>query len=179
MAKRAPRPPKGTKRQSGQTPEQIAEVSRDAEVIAARRVDALTYRLAGASYRKIAKQLGVSVETAWSDVQSELRALRSIAVQDAEELRELEMQRLDQWALYLAPAAQTGDARAIATLVRIQERRAKLLGIDAPTRNEHTGKNGAPIAHAVTVRDLSKLSEAQLEAAADIARTLEAPEADA
>lgn len=42
-------------------------------------------------------------------------------------------------------------------------------------RLEHTGKNGAPIAHAVVVRrDLSKLTDAQLEAAEDIARTLEA-----
>jgi hypothetical protein len=42
-------------------------------------------------------------------------------------------------------------------------------------RLEHTGKNGAPIAHAVAVfRDASALSDAQLDAAEDIARTLEA-----
>jgi hypothetical protein len=39
-------------------------------------------------------------------------------------------------------------------------------------RLEHTGKNGAPIAHSVAVRrDLSALTDAQLEAAEDIART--------
>ena len=158
--RRAPRPP--SKRHSGQTREVL---EREAAVIAERRVRALQYRLAGASYRKIAKELQVSVETAWSDVQAELRALREIAVHDAEELRELEMQRLDEWTLNLTPKARDGDPRAIGTLVRIQERRAKLTGLDAPDKVEHTGKDGAPIAVQHAAIDLLKFAtESELAA---------------
>lgn len=169
MAKRAPRPP--SKRHTGQTRE-VAQA--DAAVIAERRVRALQYRLAGASYRKIAKELQVSVETAWSDVQAELRALRDIAVQDAEELRELELQRLDEWTLHLTAKAREGDPRAIQTLVRIQERRARLTGIDAPERRELTGKGGGPIAVAHSSASLSRfMTDAELDAAEAFAVELE------
>ena len=130
MRKRAPRPPSKVnpanaitnKRQATGTTEEISE----------RRFRAFELRKAGASYRAITRQCGVSVETAWSDVQSELLALRQLTVKLAEDVRELELRRLDDWTLALTPKARTGDTKAIMTLVRVAERRARLLGIDSP-----------------------------------------------
>jgi len=106
------------------------------EQIAARRVQALNLRKAGASYRAIAQQLGVDVSTAWSDVQAELGALRALATTAAEDVRALELQRLDALTagLFVKATQQGGDARAVMALVRVSDRRAKLLGLDAPVK---------------------------------------------
>lgn len=107
----------------------------DAERIAARRVQALELRKAGASYRQIAQATAVDVATAWDDVQAEMSALRALTGQAAEDARTLELARLDRWQSKLeANGLQDGDHRAVAAAVRISERRAKLLGLDAPVR---------------------------------------------
>jgi hypothetical protein len=64
----------------------------------------------------------------------------------AEDVRELETQRLDAMLFALRTKIKQGDVRAIDTAIRIADRRAKLLGLDAPTRNELCGHNGGPIA---------------------------------
>lgn len=107
----------------------------DDERIAERRVRALELRKAGGSYRQIATALGVDVATAWDDVQTEMAELRKLAGQAAEDARELELQRLDRWQAKLeGRGISGGDHRAIAAAVRISERRAKLLGLDAPVK---------------------------------------------
>ena len=73
------------------------------EVIAERRVLALELRKAGASYREVARQLGVDVHTAHADVGAELAALRETAVAEATELRALELERLDGMTSALWP----------------------------------------------------------------------------
>jgi outer membrane protein TolC len=134
--RKAPQPPANTT--GGKQREVSSPITGQSEVIAERRVKALDLRKAGATYRQIAKQCEVSVETAWGDVQAELRALRTLAQADAEELRELELRRLDDWTLSLTPRVREGDPRAAVALVRMQERRAKYTGIDAPERREVT-----------------------------------------
>jgi hypothetical protein len=47
---------------------------------------------------------------------------------------EMELDRLDAMFLAIAGRAATGDVAAIDRALRIQERRAKLLGLDAPTQ---------------------------------------------
>jgi hypothetical protein len=110
------------------------------EVIAERRVRALSLRKSGASYRTIASQLGIDVATAWCDVQAELGALRDQATALAEDVRELELRRLDDWTLAMTPEARKGNVKAVFALVKIQERRARLLGLDAPTKVDHSGQ---------------------------------------
>jgi DNA-binding CsgD family transcriptional regulator len=63
------------------------------ETIAGRRVIALRLRRGGASYREIAEQLGVDVATAYADIRAELADLRQQTVEEASELRALELQR--------------------------------------------------------------------------------------
>lgn len=47
-------------------------------------------------------------------------------------------------ALY--PQYARGDTRSVASMVKLMERRSKLLGLDAPEKREITGSDGGPIA---------------------------------
>src|SRR5688572_28673291 len=66
---------------------------------AERRQRALDYRKAGASYRAIGDALGVSEKTAHGDVQQALASLAAQEQASAEQLRALELARLDDLAL--------------------------------------------------------------------------------
>lgn len=125
---------------------------------AERDAEAARLRGRGLSYRAIAAELGVDVHTAHDAVD---RALRAIVQEPAEQVRKLELDRLDR--LYEAAISvlerehvtvsqgkiiYKGDApllddgpvlQAIDRLLRIQERRAKLLGLDAATKTEVSG----------------------------------------
>jgi hypothetical protein len=90
-------------------------------------------RKTGASYREVARRLGVDVHTAHADVAAELAALRETAVTEATELRGLELERLDGMTSGLWPAIQEGSAATVSSGLRVSERRARLLGLDAPT----------------------------------------------
>ena len=61
-------------------------------------------------------------------------------------LRAIELRRLDMMLKAVSPRAMRGDVKAIGAALRISERRAKLLGLDAPVRKECTGADGDPIA---------------------------------
>lgn len=142
-------------------------------VIAERRIRALDLRKGGLNYRQIAKACGVSLDTAYGDVQAEMQQLRDLAVAGAEDLRELERQRLDRYCATMTALAD-GPGRtpierikAVAVLVRIQERRAKLEGTDAPKRVEHSGHVDGTLA--LTTINLDDLDEAQLLALREIA----------
>jgi hypothetical protein len=111
----------------------------EVEIIAERRVRAFGLRKAGASYRQIAQQLSVSLNTAWADVTAELLELREQTKADAQEVRDLELQRCDEMILGLWPAVRKGDPRSVLAAAKVMERRAKLLGLDAPTKQEHSG----------------------------------------
>jgi len=111
----------------------------EAEIITARRVQALELRKAGATYRQIAAQLGTSAHTAFDDVQAELRELRTQTKQEAEDLRHLELQRCDAMTEGLWKDVKNGSAKAVLAAVRVSERRSRLLGLDAATKNEFSG----------------------------------------
>ena len=136
MAIRKPVAPHRKKVSEKQRPPHRAE---DTQIIE-RRAQALALRRSGATYRMIGRQLGVSVEVAYADVQAELMALRTSTMEDAEVVRDLELRRLDDYMLALAPKAQRGDIQAITACLRVQERRAKYLGLDAATKQEIIGE---------------------------------------
>lgn len=107
----------------------------------ARRLTALQMRHAGASYRTIAQQLGIDVRTAFNDVQY---MLTELAREPAENVRALELERLDRLMIPLfarATRAEDGrlpDYQAIDRILKIMDRRAKLLGLDAPQKIDIT-----------------------------------------
>jgi hypothetical protein len=91
---------------------------------------ALTMRLAGAQYETIASQLGYKDRSgAFRAVQA---ALKSTLREPAEALRELEAQRLDAANLAIWSPVQQGNLQAIDRFIKISQRRADLLGLDAP-----------------------------------------------
>ena len=120
---------------------------------AQRRANALELRSHGLTYDQIAAQLGISKSSAWETVQ---QGLADTIAEPAAAARKLELDRLD--VLYQAamrvleaqhltvshgrvvehdgtPIDDDGPVlQAIDRLVRISERRARLLGLDAPNR---------------------------------------------
>ena len=98
----------------------------------------------GMKFDDIAAELGFSGRQGAYDAVS--RELKAITREPAEEVLRLDLERLDKmWGIHYLNA-QAGDAMALSSCMRIMERRARLLGLDAPSKNEVTGKDGSPIA---------------------------------
>jgi hypothetical protein len=130
------------------------QFERDPEV-ARRDAEACRLRAQNLSYADIAAELGISKTAAYEGVQ---RVLAETVREPADELRQLELMRLDELAqktrevmnathyvvsqgkvvrLTRAGAPLEDDAPVLAAvdrLLRIQERRARLLGLDMPQR---------------------------------------------
>jgi transposase-like protein len=97
-----------------------------------RQRKALEARKAGATYDQIARQLDyASTASAYKAVKV---ALRKTLQEPADELRTLELTRLDALLIPVWSQAMKGSLPAIDRAIRIMERRAKLLGLDAPLK---------------------------------------------
>lgn len=95
---------------------------------ATRKQEALTMRLAGVSIRTIATRLGVHPSTVYSWVRD---AIAAIPKEQADELRTLELERLDALFYAVWRDALAGETRAVDAALRIMARRAALLNLDA------------------------------------------------
>jgi len=101
---------------------------------AERQRRALELRALGLSYDRIASELGYRGRSgAWRSVQS---ALAKVRAEGVTELRTLESERLDQLLSACWKKAVSGDPKSINAALRVCERRARLMGLDAPTRYE-------------------------------------------
>lgn len=88
---------------------------------------ALELRRQGLNYHDIARELNIDTRTAYRIVQE---ALTRWIAEPAEDVRLLELQRLDALLAALWDKAIAGDLAAVDRVLRIMERRAKLLGLD-------------------------------------------------
>jgi hypothetical protein len=132
------------------------------ETKAARSLESLNLRRIGYSYREIGKKLEVSEATAFRDVQEALSALDPVRKESAERLRELEVERFDDYLIRLQKKIDKGDSFAIKTAMKVAEQRAKLLGLNAPTQIAPVNPDGSPLAGATT-EDLKARALAILE----------------
>jgi DNA-binding transcriptional MerR regulator len=102
----------------------------------AKQAQALTLRKAGVSVTAIAEMLG------WNSHQAASKAIRAAlkrTIQEpADELRTLELSRLDDMLKAIAPHVAAGNLTAIDRALKIMERRAKLIGLDAPAKHDVT-----------------------------------------
>lgn len=103
---------------------------------AERIAEVLRMRRQGRPQRAIAAELGVALATVQRDLEEGLAA---IPAEHVEGVRKLELERLDLWHERLESAAAIVDdpdelGRLAASYVRLSDRRAKLLGLDAPTK---------------------------------------------
>jgi hypothetical protein len=98
---------------------------------AEKQVRALELRKAGVYYDQIAKELGYKGhQGAYKAVMS---ALQRTLQEPADELRRMEIARLDSLFFEVYRSARQGSLPAIDRALKIMERRARLLGLDAPT----------------------------------------------
>ena len=113
-----------------QEPQQTAEEK--AAELEAKELKVLELRRAGFTFQRIAEEVGYATP---SGAQRALERIMTRNVPQApEEFRWQELDRLDRMQVALWPRAMKGDDRAIGTIVRLMERRARLVGIDAPQR---------------------------------------------
>jgi hypothetical protein len=106
---------------------------------------ALELRKGGLTYREIGLKLGCTEVSAWHAVRREQEKIIKLLTEDALEIVNLELLRLDTLLAGVWGKAKRGDNFAVQSALRIMERRAKLLGLDMPiaTKLEGTGEGGA------------------------------------
>lgn len=149
------------------------------ERIAELRAKAFEMRKQGATYRQIAKALGIQVASAYEHVQAELLALRELMLKDAQDVLQLELERLDAILLTAFQQFRGGNVGAGFVLLKAMERRARLLGLDKPVKVAPTTPEGEQAYLHVDLKDLTPEQlaaiERKLEATLhDITRQLEA-----
>lgn len=119
-----------------------AEVEREA-----RRAKVAVLLTARVPYRQIAAQLGVSLGTISGDVAALLAQwAKEQRPEDRNRWRAVELMKLDEMemrATNLLRMKEQPDISQTERILRIMERRAKLLGLDEPTRIE--GSISVPI----------------------------------
>jgi predicted transcriptional regulator len=128
--------------------------------MAERRTRVVNMRVSGATVDQIAQQLGLTKSQVSHDLERTLKSRTAELGSAVENLRSLEAEKLDAmervaWKVLAKPhyaVSATGNVarhpetkevliddgptlQAISSLLRIQERRAKLLGLDQPTRS--------------------------------------------
>lgn len=91
-----------------------------------RVAQAVELRKAGATYNQIGQTLECDPTTVSRMIATHMKQLN----EPVEELRALELERLDALQMPAWKQAREGNLRAIETVLRIMERRAKLLGLD-------------------------------------------------
>lgn len=146
-----------------------------------RKRDALELRLRGHSYMDIGEQLGITLEGARQCVKKALAEVREQAAESAIEVREQEAARLDRMLLRLETLLEQSADDVTAALaiqdrmLRVQDRRAKLLGLDLQ-RVELTGANGGAIQIAAIQRVIVDPGHVVVDVTPQKKETLELPD---
>ena len=122
-----------------------------------RRKKVLANLLAGVTYREMAAALDVSVGTIKNDVAIVLKRCQQQQADSAQQYVTLQNERLDRALNAIWADVLRGDTRAVTAMLKIEERRAKLNGSDAPEEVKLSGSVGH---HAV---DLTHLDDAARE----------------
>ena len=109
---------------------------------------AFQLRKKGYSYYEIAPQVSeqygesCSEATVGNYVRAVLDRMEKQNLEGKDQVRSLELERLDGMMLALEKQIKDGNTFAIQSALKIMERRAKLLGLDAVQKVEHTGEVG-------------------------------------
>jgi hypothetical protein len=91
-------------------------------------------RIGGASYRAIGEQLGITESGAAKAVKRAMKRIADEVKENAEQYRDLQLERLDKMLLAVWSDAIKGSYGAVDRVLKIEYQRAKLLGLDAPTQ---------------------------------------------
>ena len=107
-----------------------------AETRAAKAVELRSLRF---TYARIGRELGITEEGARRAVIRGLKDTSSPIEETVEEALSLELMRLDSMLLMCWPAAMRGDLKAVDRVLRIEEQRARLLGLYRRSRRLEDG----------------------------------------
>jgi len=134
-----------------------------------RRAKVVQLKVDGYSFREIGAKLGINEGTACRDYRAVIDRTKAEADETVDEARRESLARIARAIRVLMPMVDAGDEETVkrrlaagepAPLViaqanaaldamdrldKLEKRRAALLGLDAPTRSELTGKDGAPV----------------------------------
>ena len=146
---------KGVPRLRGVTKEQELELEKRRAIVASNL-------LAGLNYRDMAVALGVSLGTVANDVKIILERWREEQVRTLGDITEIELRRLDTMLNAVWGDAKAGKLGHIDRVIRIDERRARILGSDAPTEQN---------LNLTDTRDANDLTDDELAAIASGKRT--------
>ena len=97
---------------------------------------AFEMRKAGMHYRDIAARLGVSVGSIHNWVKEWAEEYTLQTEEHFQSIRSESLSRLDAALTAIWPQVRAGSEAAIATMLKIEAQRAKLLGLEAPARVE-------------------------------------------
>lgn len=97
---------------------------------------AVELRKFGLTFIQIGAELGVTAQTAHHYVKTALEELPS---ENADQLRMIQMERLNAMLVALWPKAQAGDERSIDTGLRVMDKMDRLMGTESPQQVVHTG----------------------------------------
>jgi hypothetical protein len=122
---------KGLRPQSKTSKERITRAKRGTQF--------MKLRIEGLSFEEIGAQMGVSTQRAFKIIKDELALLNRKRAETAEECIRLELSRLDDMLKPLWAKCKAGDIGAQAAVLRLMDRRAKLLGLDFSDRKENSG----------------------------------------
>jgi hypothetical protein len=123
---------------------------------------ALGLRRAGITYDEIARQVGYA--NASGARKAVMRGLKRTLQDDADATRQLEADRLDRLQAGVWNAAAGGDVQALDRVLKIMDRRAKLLGLDVPAKHELTGPGGGGIIVEVLPELLPSMNDSDAQA---------------
>lgn len=108
---------------------------------AEKRKQALELRKAGFTFQQIGDQLGVTRGMAFRYVKDTLDEINEKQIEEAKQIRTLEVERLDRLWVVSYQQAKNGNLGAVDRCIKIMERRSKLLGLDAPQKVEQENTN--------------------------------------
>ena len=107
-----------------------------------REAEAVELRAAGVSFAKIGEKLDMSESGAYLAVKRVLERVIAQATETQGENVCLALRRLDTMLMGLWPKVLAGDPQAITAALRAEERRARMLGYDAPAKVAPTTPDG-------------------------------------
>lgn len=135
-----------------------------AEVMAQQAARCYELRLKGLTIRAIAAELNLPPTTVKERLD---RYIADLVLPLADEVRLLELDRLDTWLRKLEERIDDGEdpVRVVPVLLKVQERRSRYLGLDAPVKTDVVVDHATPDARVLAlVRAAQEASEADLAA---------------
>ncbi len=110
--------------------------------LAERKARAYSLSLAGWNYREISMDIGVSPQQVGKYIRGALANVEDLSAAQTAELRQIQFDRIQ--ALFKKVWAKVATGKdllsAVQTAIRLLEREAKLMGLDAPTKVDITAK---------------------------------------